>query len=297
MPNQKLPEDVRRQGITTKKQSTQILQFIALSSPDGQYDALFLSNYALNVKDEISRVAGVGEVTVFGAGDYSMRIWLDPQLLKQRGLTTEDVVNAIREQNVQVAAGQVGAPPAPEGTAFELTVNTQGRLVDPEQFEDIIVRTGEGGRVLRVGDVARVELGAKAYTFDSTFNGRPSTSLAVYQLPGANAMETAQGVREKIDELAAASSWPQGLDHAIPFDTTRFRRGVDRRGLHDPGSGSRAGRHCDLHLSAGLAVDHRAGRGDPGLIDRHLRLHERHRLFHQHALAVRHRAGDWRRRG
>ena len=218
----KLPEDVRRQGITTKKQSTQILQFIALSSPDGKYDALFLSNYALDVKDEIARVAGVGDVTVFGAGDYSMRIWLDPQLLKQRGLTTEDVVNAIREQNVQVAAGKVGAAPAPEGTAFELTVNTQGRLVEPEQFEQIIIRTGEGGRVLRVGDVARVELGAKDYTFDSTYNGRPSTSLAVYQLPGANAMETSQGVRAKVEELAAASSWPEGLEHAIPFDTTRF---------------------------------------------------------------------------
>ena len=218
----KLPDDVRRQGITTKKQSTQILQFIALSSPGGEYDALFLSNFALGVKDEITRVPGVGEVTVFGAGDYSMRVWLDPQLLEQRGLTTEDVVTAIREQNVQVAAGQIGAAPAPAGTPFELTVNTQGRLVNVEEFEDIIVRTGEGGRILRVGDVARVELGAKTYTFDSSYNGRPSTSLAVYQLPGANAMDTASGVREKLDELAEAANWPAGLEHAIPFDTTRF---------------------------------------------------------------------------
>ncbi len=218
----KLPEDVRRQGITTKKQSTQILQFIALSSPSGEYDALFLSNYALSIKDELSRVEGVGEVTVFGAGDYSMRVWLDPRLLKQRGLTTEDVVNAIREQNVQVAAGKIGAAPAPPGTAFELTVNTQGRLADTEEFEDIIVATGEGGRLLRVGDVARVELGAKNYTFDSSFNGLPSTSLAVYQLPGANAMSTAKAIRIRLDELSAASSWPEGIDYAVPFDTTRF---------------------------------------------------------------------------
>ncbi len=218
----KLPEDVRRQGITTKKQSTQILQFIALSSPSGEYDALYLSNYALNVKDNLSRVSGVGEVTVFGAGDYSMRIWLDPRLLKQRGLTTEDVVNAIREQNVQVAAGKIGAAPAPLGTAFELTVNTQGRLADPEEFEDIIVATGEGGRILRVGDVARVELGAMAYTFDSKFNSLPSTSIAVYQLPGANALNTAQAIRATMQELAAASNWPEGVKYAIPFDTTRF---------------------------------------------------------------------------
>ena len=218
----KLPEDVRRQGITTKKQSTQILQFIALSSPTGDYDALYLSNYALNVKDELSRVEGVGEVTVFGAGDYSMRVWLDPRLLKQRGLTTEDVVNAIREQNVQVAAGKVGEAPAPEGTAFELTVNTKGRLVETEEFEDIIVATGEGGRILRVRDVARVELGAKTYTFDSSFNGLPSTSLAVYQLPGANAMNTAQAIREKMKLLYSDRNWPEGVDYAIPFDTTRF---------------------------------------------------------------------------
>ncbi len=218
----KLPEDVRRQGITTKKQSTQILQFIALYSETGDYDALFLSNYALNVKDELARVEGVGEVTVFGAGDYSMRVWLDPQVLKQRGLTTEDVLNAIREQNVQVAAGMIGAAPAPEGTAFEYTVTTQGRLIETEEFENIIVATGEGGRILRVRDVARVELGAKSYTFDSSYNGLPSTSLAVYQLPGANAMNTAAAIRAKMVELNEASNWPDGVDYRIPFDTTRF---------------------------------------------------------------------------
>lgn len=218
----KLPEDVRRQGITTKKQSTQILQFIALTSPNNTYDGLFLSNYALTIKDELSRLNGVGEVFVFGAGDYSMRVWLDPQLLKQRGLTTQDIVDAIREQNVQVAAGQIGGPPAPEGTAYQLTINTEGRLVQPEEFGDIIVATGDGGRILRVKDVARVERGAKAYTLDSTFNGDPSTSIAVYQLPEANAMDTAKLVSAKMQELSEAASWPEDVEFQIPFDTTRF---------------------------------------------------------------------------
>jgi len=218
----KLPDEVRRQGVTTKKQSTQILQFITLFSDDGNYDALFLSNYGLNVKDELSRVKGVGEVMIFGVGDYGMRIWLDPNLLKARGLTTEDVVQAIQEQNVQVAAGKVGAAPAPPGTPFELTVNTQGRFSSTEQFADIIIATGEGGRVLRVRDVAEVELGSESYTFNSTYGGRPTASIAIYQLPGANALETAALIEEKMQELAADSSWPAGIEYDIPFDTTRF---------------------------------------------------------------------------
>lgn len=218
----KLPDEVRRQGITTKKQSTQILQFITLASDEGKYDALFLSNYGLNIKDELSRVAGVGEVTVFGVGDYGMRIWLDPQLLKSRGLTTQDVVNAIQEQNVQVAAGKVGASPAPEGTAFEYTVNTQGRFSSTEQFGDIIIKTGDEGRVLRVKDVARIELGSKSYTYDSTYRGKPSAAIAIYQLPGANALNTAKLVEEKMAELSNAPNWPEGIVYEIPFDTTRF---------------------------------------------------------------------------
>ncbi|TWU32216.1 efflux RND transporter permease subunit [Novipirellula artificiosorum] len=217
-----LPSEVRAQGVTTKKQSTQILQFIALTSPGGDDDPLFLSNYALNVKDELSRVSGVGEVQVFGTGDYSMRIWLDPRKLKQRSLTTADVVNAIREQNVQVAAGQVGAPPAPEGTAFQLTVSARGRLVTKEEFEDIIITTASDGRALRVKDVGRVELGGKDYTFDSRFNGRPSASIAIYQLPEANAMTTAELVREKMKELRASNNWPDGLEFEVGFDTTLF---------------------------------------------------------------------------
>jgi len=218
----KLPQEVRQQGVTTRKQSTQILQFISLYSSDGSYDDLFLSNYGLSIKDQLSRIDGVGEVQVFGAGDYSMRVWLDPRLLKLRGLTTADVVAAIREQNVQVAAGQIGGSPAPDGTPFQLSINTTGRLVTPEQFGNIILRTGRGGSALYVRDVARVELGAKDYNYRSTFNGRPSASIAVYQLPGANAISTANAVRGKLAELAGSNDWPEGMQYEVPFDTTAF---------------------------------------------------------------------------
>lgn len=218
----KLPEEVRAQGITTKKRSTQILQFIALTSPDNAYDPLFLSNYSLDLKDELGRLNGVGEVTVFGAGDYAMRVWLDPRKLKQRNLTTDDVVNALREQNVQVAAGQIGAPPELEGNPFQLSINTQGRLIEKEQFEEIIVGTGEDGRVLRVGDVARIELGGKDYTFESQYSGKSSSSIAIYQLPGANAMKTAEAVRAKMKQISGSAGWPKGLEYKIPFDSTLF---------------------------------------------------------------------------
>jgi HAE1 family hydrophobic/amphiphilic exporter-1 len=217
----KLPEEVRRQGITVKKQSTQIVQLIALSSPDARFDAIYLSNYAnINLRDQLARIAGVGEVTVFGAGDYAMRIWLNPNKLKARNLTTEDVIAALREQNVQVAAGQVGAPPAPSGTAFQYTINALGRLRDVQEFENIIVKTTAGGRMTRVKDVARVELGAKSYAYDSRFNASPCAAVAIYQLPGANALKVAGGVQAKLAELSQA--FPAGLEYQIPFDTTRF---------------------------------------------------------------------------
>ncbi len=218
----KLPSEVRAQGITTKKRSTQILQFIAITSPDESQTALFLSNYSLKIKDELSRINGVGDVQVFGASDYSMRVWLDPQKLKERSLTTEDVVNAIREQNVQVAAGQIGAAPALPGTPFQLSVNTQGRLANAEQFGDIIIKAGTDGRLLQVKHVARVERAAKEYLFDSKFDGQPSASIAIYQLPGANALATAELIRIKMRELAAASNWPSGVNYQIAFDTTLF---------------------------------------------------------------------------
>ncbi len=154
-----LPEEVERQGVSVKKQSTNIILVLSLISPDNKYDNLFLANYAtLRLRDELSRVQGVGEVTVFGTASYSMRVWLDPAKLKIRGLTTQDVVSAIQEQNVQVAAGQIGQPPALDGQVFQYTVSVLGRLSSAEQFENIILRTGEGGRLTLLKDVARVEL-------------------------------------------------------------------------------------------------------------------------------------------
>ncbi|MDG2013385.1 MAG: multidrug efflux RND transporter permease subunit [Pirellulaceae bacterium] len=230
----KLPEEVRRQGVTTSKQSTQILQMINFTSETPGMDELFLSNYALNVKDELSRINGVGSVKVFGAGDYSMRIWLDPQKLKARSLTTEDVVNAISEQNVQVAAGQIGAPPAPPGTTFQYPINALGRLETEEQFGDIVVGAGTEGRLIRVKDVVSdpqtinghvqngVEKGAKDYTLSSRYNQKPCATVAVYQLPGANALSVATQVRERLKLLEQQGNWPEGLKADIPFDTTRF---------------------------------------------------------------------------
>lgn len=219
--NPKLPEDVRRQGITTKKKSTSILQFIALTSTDPLYDELFLSNYAtINIKDELARIDGVGSVTTFGAGDYSMRVWLDPRKLKSRDLTTQDVVQTIQEQNVQVAAGRIGQPPAPVGTAFEYSVNTLGRLTDVKEFEDLIIKTAEGGRITRIKDIARVELGAQVYKYGSSFKGQSSAAIAIYQLPGANALDVAYQVRAKMQELS--STFPDGMQYSIPFDTTLF---------------------------------------------------------------------------
>ena len=216
--NAKLPEEVRRQGVTTKKQSTSIIQFVAFTSDDPRHDALFLGNFAtLSIKDELSRIRGVGSVTIFGASDYSMRVWLNPNLMKARNLTTEDVVAAISEQNVQVAAGRLGEPPAK--AEFELVINTLGRLNEVEQFENLIIKT-EGQRITRVRDVARVELGAKDYKYLSTYKGAPCATLGIYQLPGANALDVAQKVEEKLEELS--KSFPDGVKYEIPLDTTLY---------------------------------------------------------------------------
>jgi HAE1 family hydrophobic/amphiphilic exporter-1 len=216
-----LPEEVKRQGVNTKKKSTNIVQFISLYSPDGRYDELYLSNYAtLRLRDLLSRINGVGEVMIFPASDYSMRIWLNPRQLRSRNLTTEDVLSAIREQNVQVAAGQIGQPPAPMGQNFQYTVNVLGRLTEIEQFEDIIIKTDEGGRITRLGDIGRIELGGKSYDITSSLNGAPSASIAIYQLPGANALDLAKQVRSTMNELSQA--FPEGMAYKIPYDTTIF---------------------------------------------------------------------------
>jgi HAE1 family hydrophobic/amphiphilic exporter-1 len=217
----KLPDEVKRQGVTTKKKSTAIVQLITLTSPDDRYDDVYLRNYAvLRIKDELARIPGVGDVTIFGGADYSMRVWLDPDALESRDLTTQDVVQAIQEQNVQVAAGQIGQPPAPAGQSFQYIINTLGRLEKTHQFEQIIVKTGEEGRTVRLRDVARVELGAQNYDLFSTLSGTTTAAVAIYQLPGANALDLAANVRSTMERLG--KNFPEGMDWSIPFDTTLF---------------------------------------------------------------------------
>ncbi len=216
-----LPEEVQRQGVVTRKRSTTIIMFANLISPDGRFDETYLSNYAkTQIVDVLGRVEGVGDVMVFGARDYSMRIWLDPSLLRARGITVEDVIGAIREQNVQVAAGQIGMPPIPEGQKTVYIVRTKGRLKTVDEFNDIVIKTGEGGQMLRVGDVARVELGAQSYSVYSQRNGKPSVAIGVFMTPGANALNVAKGVSEEFVRLK--KSFPEGLDYAITYDTTKY---------------------------------------------------------------------------
>ena len=216
-----LPEEVKRQGVTVKKQSTNIILVLSLTSPEDAFDNLFLANFAtLRLRDALSRVRGVGEVTVFGTANYSMRIWLDPEKLRARSLTTQDVLAAIQEQNVQVAAGQIGQPPAPEGLAFQYTVNVMGRLSDAAQFENIMVKEGDGPQITYLKDVGRVELGAQTYDQFNLKKGRPTANIGIYQLPGANALEVAEEVKAAMDSLS--ESFPPGMRYEIPLDTTLF---------------------------------------------------------------------------
>ena len=216
-----LPQSVQNQGVTVQKRSTAILLFVTLTSPNATYDSLFLSNYAtINIRDELSRLPGVGNVTVFGAGQYSMRVWLDPNKLQVRGLMPQDVIQAIQQQSQQVTAGQVGMPPTPAGQAFQYTLNVNGRLDDPGEFEDVIVKTGNNGDVTRVRDVGWVELGAQTYSQIFSLNKKPATGIGVFQSPGANALEVEKAVEKKM--VALAAQFPQDIKYDTPFDTTKF---------------------------------------------------------------------------
>ena len=217
----RLPNEVRQIGVTTQKQSPNLTLVVNLVSIDGRYDDLYLRNYAvLNLKDDLRRLPGMGEVLVFGAGDYAMRIWLDPHKLASRKLTAADVVAAIREQNQQVAAGVVGAPPVIEKADFQLSVNTLGRLTTVQEFGDIIVATAPDGGLLRLRDVARIELGAGEYSLRSRANNQPSVAIAVFQAPGSNAIALSDSVRANIE--AAKANFPLGVDYRIVYDPTRF---------------------------------------------------------------------------
>src|ERR1700733_3250099 len=216
-----LPAAVQAQGVTVQKRSTAVLLFVTLTSPDNRYDSLYLANYAtINLRDELSRLPGVGNVNVFGAGQYSMRVWLDPEKLKARSFNANDVVSALQDQSKEVTAGQVGMPPTPPGVDFQYTVEVQGRLADVEEFENVIVKTGDNGEITRVRDIGRVELGAQTYGQYFTVAGKPAAGIGIYQSPGANALYVEHQVKAKMEELARA--FPQGLVYSVPFDTTVF---------------------------------------------------------------------------
>lgn len=212
-----LPEDVRRIGIKTQKKMPDFAQMVTVSSADDRFDDVFLSNFAtLRLRDQLKRVPGVGGVTVFGAADYAMRVWLDPEKMQTRGLTVTDVLNAIREQNVQVAAGTIGQPPATTGTPFQFSVTARGRLLDEAEFANITVRTTDDGRTLRIRDIARVELGAKNYVMESKVDQKPAAVLALFQLPGANLIDISDAIQDLIDELKP--TFPSGIEVAVTYD-------------------------------------------------------------------------------
>jgi multidrug efflux pump len=220
----KLPEEVQRLGVTTQKSSPDLTMVVHLTSPDQRYDMLYLSNYArLHVKDVLGRLDGVGDVQIFGAGEYSMRVWLDPQKLAQRSLTTGDVINAIREQNVQVAAGALNAPPGPTNSAFQLNINTRGRLISEDDFRNIIVRTDANGGVTHLNDVAKVDLGSNNYALRSLLDNKPAVALPIFARPGSNAIQISDEVRATMAQLK--KEFPQGVDYSIVYDPTVFVRG------------------------------------------------------------------------
>jgi hydrophobe/amphiphile efflux-1 (HAE1) family protein/NodT family efflux transporter outer membrane factor (OMF) lipoprotein len=219
----KLPEEVRRVGITTKKQSPDLTMVVHLFSPDGRYNDVYLRNYAtLQVKDVLARIPGAGDVKVFGSGDYAMRLWLNPDKLAARNITASDVVAAVREQNVQVAAGAIGQQPVSSPVNFEMQVNTKGRLISTEEFGQIIVKTGANGEKTLLKDVARVELSASSYALRSLLNNKTAVAIPIFQSPGANALELSQNVRERMEELK--KSFPQGVDYSVVYDPTVFVR-------------------------------------------------------------------------
>src|ERR1700726_4361650 len=213
----RLPDEVQRVGVTVRKRSPDLMLVIHLISPDGSLNQQYISNYAtINIKDVITRVDGVGDTIVFGARDYSMRVWLDPAKVQARGLTADDIVSALRGANIQVAAGAINQPPATSPGAFELAVQTLGRLSDPEQFQEIVVATDQDGRVTRLHDIGRVELGSQDYTTNAYLDNQVATAIAIFQRPGSNALATAATVFATMGDLA--KGFPPGMSYRIVFN-------------------------------------------------------------------------------
>ncbi|EPJ3040456.1 multidrug efflux RND transporter permease subunit AdeG, partial [Acinetobacter baumannii] len=225
----RLPEDVQRLGVTTLKSSPTLTMVVHLTSPDNRYDMTYLRNYAvLNVKDRLARLQGVGEVGLFGSGDYAMRVWLDPQKVAQRNLTATEIVNAIREQNIQVAAGTIGA--SPSNSPLQLSVNAQGRLTTEQEFADIILKTAPDGAVTRLGDVARVELAASQYGLRSLLDNKQAVAIPIFQAPGANALQVSDQVRNTMKELS--KDFPSSIKYDIVYDPTQFVRASIKAVVH-----------------------------------------------------------------
>jgi HAE1 family hydrophobic/amphiphilic exporter-1 len=217
----RLPEEVRRLGVVTQKSSPNLMMVVHLLSPGEAYDQLYVSNYALlRIRDQLLRIEGVGDLLIFGQREYSVRVWLDPDKLASFGLSAGEVVRALREQNVQVSGGALGTPPAPDGTAFQIAVTTQGRFDDLRQFRDVIVRSSAGGRLVRVGDVARLEFGAREYATNSYLNGEPAVGIAVFQRPGSNALATSDAILARMQELSEV--FPEGLEYRVVYNPTEF---------------------------------------------------------------------------
>src|SRR6185369_1938805 len=219
----KVPEEVRRLGITTTKQSPDLTMVVHLFSPDDRYDEVYIRNYAtLQVKDVLARIPGAGDVQIFGSGDYAMRVWLNPDKAAARNLTAGDIVSAIREQNIQVAAGAIGQQPISSPVNFELQINAKGRLVSTEEFGQIIVKTGPNGEKTRLKDIARIELSAGSYSLRSLLNNKTAVAIPIFQTPGANALQLSADVRRTMDELR--KDFPDGVDYSVVYDPTVFVR-------------------------------------------------------------------------
>ena len=290
-----LPQAVQAQGVTVQQKSTAILQFVTLTSPDGRYDSLFLANYAtINLQPELARLPGVGQVNIFGAGQYSMRVWLDPNKLYARSLTTQDVVDALKGQNQQVTAGQLGMPPAPSTQPFQYTLDIATRLDDVSQFENIVVKTESNGQMTYLRDVARVELGAQLYSQVFTLNGKPAAGIGIYQTLEANALDVAGAVGTKMTSAREELSARAGLQHSIRYHD--LCPCFHQRGMEDAVRGGDPGSDRDRGVPAGLA--RHAGAHDHGPGDHHrcIRRHGRARVHGQPVDAVRDRAGDRHRR-
>ena len=305
-----LPSEVKQTGVSVKKKSPSILLVVNLISPKGTYDQLYLSNYAtIQIRDELAQIKGVGDVTYLGQLDYSMRAWLDPERMAARDLSASDVVAALREQNVQVAAGSLGRPPVPQGQAFQYTLSTLGRLTDPEQFGNIVVKTGDDGRAhphARPGDrrsqgrstgatFGGIQLGAKIEDTSCSLDGQPSIGLGIFQQPGSNALDTAEAIRERMDELKRELSAGRGLRDRLRHDAVHRR--IDPRSLQGPPRRHHSGGDRGAGVPAVVA-------GDAHSADRRARGHRRHvcgdagtGLQPQQSVAVRPGAGDRHRGG